>query len=98
MEGRDGGGEVGCWRHGEAVVDENGAYGGGGGEEVAVLRGGGAAVARGEGGADVTREGLERERGLGGLVGVDFGGGVGGGGLLLPLHGRRRDTPAGEGF
>jgi hypothetical protein len=37
-------------------------------EEVAVLRGGRAAVAHGEGGADVTREGVEWERGLGGLI------------------------------
>jgi hypothetical protein len=47
-----------------------------------VLRGGGAAVARGEGSADVAGEGVEGERGLGGF-------GVGGRRVsLLPLHGR----------
>lgn len=55
-----------------------------------MLRGGRAAVASCEGGAGVTGEGLEGERGLSGLVGVRVEVRVGGGrqGSLLPLHGR----------
>jgi hypothetical protein len=41
---------------------------GGSSEEVAVLQGGGAAIACGEGSADIAREGVKRERGLGRLV------------------------------
>lgn len=65
-----------------------------------MLRGGRAAVARGEGGAGVAREGIEGELGLGGLLGVGVGVGGGGSrrGSLLPLHGRGGLTPPGRGL
>jgi hypothetical protein len=47
---------------------ERSSRAGGSSEEVAVLWGGGAAVACGEGGTDVAREEVERERGMGGLI------------------------------